>query len=60
MTYEEQKQLLVDKVIDEIQKDLAKSDFTVLDELLKFVPIANLIEYLPEEEWKQFESLLNK
>ncbi len=47
---------LIDRVIEEIRKDFAMGDLTALDELLTFVPRENLIGYLPEEEWSNFEN----
>jgi hypothetical protein len=44
---EEKKQILVDKVIEEIKKDIACGDVTALDELLKFLPTERLKAYLP-------------
>ena len=41
-------QELVDKVIEEIKKDIAQGDTTVLDELLKFTPIEYLKGSLPD------------
>jgi hypothetical protein len=35
---------------DQIAEDLSNSDFTAIEELLKFVPRENLIAYLPEEK----------
>jgi hypothetical protein len=47
---------LIDRVLVEIQRDFAMGDLTALDELLTFVPKENLIGYLPEEEWEQYEN----
>ena len=47
---------LIDRVIVEIQRDFAMGDLTALDELLSFVPRENLIGYLPEEEWEEYEN----
>ena len=49
-------QVLIDRVLVEIQRDLTMGDLTSLDELLTFVPKENLIGYLPEEEWERFEN----
>lgn len=43
------KQELIDKVLDEIKRDVEKGDVTAIDELLKFCPAKNLKAYLPEE-----------
>lgn len=49
--------ILRDDVMDEMERDFAVSDRTAIDELLTFVPVENLIEFLPEETWKKFKSL---
>jgi len=41
---------LRDEVMNQIAEDLSNSDFTAIEELLKFVPRENLIAYLPEEK----------
>lgn len=45
---------LVDEVIEQVKKDVADGDVTVIEELLKFIPIENLIQSLPEEEWAKY------
>lgn len=52
---EDRKQKLVDDVIEDLKESLASGDFTVLDELLKFVPARNLIQALPEEKWNDYQ-----
>lgn len=44
------KQELIDKVLEEIKKDVATGDVTAIDELLRFCPAKNLEAYLPEGE----------
>jgi len=40
---------LIDEVIEQIKHDINVSeDFTAIDELLRTVPVINLINYLPE------------
>jgi len=51
---EERKQKLVDDVIEDLKESLVSGDFTVLDELLKFIPSKNLIQALPEEKWGDY------
>ena len=46
---------LIDRVIKEIKSDIEYGDTTSIDELLRFLPKENLIQFLPEEEWKNFE-----
>ena len=41
---------LFSQVINQLRADIAWKDFTAIEELLKFVPRANLIAYLPEEK----------
>jgi hypothetical protein len=48
------KQEIVDAVIDDLKKGFEVGDYTVLEELLFFIPRKNLIQALPEEEWKSF------
>jgi hypothetical protein len=42
------KQEIVDEVLENIKKDVADGDLTAIEELLKFLPIENLKNYLPE------------
>jgi hypothetical protein len=48
-------QKLVDAVIEDLKKSFAFGDYTVLEELLFFIPKENLVQALPEEEWKKFK-----
>lgn len=50
----EEKQVVIDAVIEQLKKDFEQGDFTVLDELLGFIPINNLIQSLPEEQWTKY------
>ena len=50
----DEKQKVVDAVIDDLKKGFVYGDYTVLEELLSFVPITNLIHSLPEEDWEKF------
>ena len=51
------KQALVDKVIDDLKSDFESGDYTVLDELLKFIPCKNLMLSLKnEEEYRDYPS----
>lgn len=45
----DEKQVVIDAVIEQLKDDFEKGDFTVLDELLGFVPIKRLVGSLPEE-----------
>ena len=51
----ENKQRIVDAVIEDLKKSFAVGDYTVLEELLFFVKKKNLIQALPEEDWKMFK-----
>jgi hypothetical protein len=48
---------LLDVALEQIKLDVHCGDYTAIEELLKFVPIENIIQYLPEEDWKQFKHL---
>jgi hypothetical protein len=48
---------LIDAVIEEIKQDVKDGDLTVLEELLKFIPEANLLQALPEEQWKHYPKI---
>lgn len=43
---------LIDAVIEEMKKQIDVGDWTAIDELLRFVPRENLVNFLPEEDWK--------
>lgn len=45
---EDEDQALVDEVIEDIRKQFQEGDITVLDELLKFIPVKYLKGSLPE------------
>lgn len=51
------KQLLIERVIDNIKRDIEYGDVEAIEELLRFCPTTNLINYLPEEDWEDFEQL---
>jgi hypothetical protein len=46
---EDKKVSVIDKVIAQIKTDLEGGDVSALAEMLCFLPIENLIAYLPEE-----------
>ncbi len=52
----EEKQRLIDDVIEHLKKDFEFGDFTVLDGLLGVVPTEHLIQSLPEEEWVKYNN----
>jgi hypothetical protein len=41
-------QTTIDKVVAQLQQDIASGDLTAIEELLRFVPEQNLLAYLPE------------
>ena len=41
----------------QIELDVHCGEMEAIEELLTFCPVENLIEYLPEEDWKQFKHL---
>ena len=47
---------LIDMVLEHIVCHVNDGDLTAIEELLKFCPRENLIAFLPEELWEQFES----
>ena len=53
-TPEEFKSRLVDTVIEELKEQFAYNDYTVLEDLLKFIPNKNLVFSLDEDDWKNF------
>ena len=44
-----EREVLLDQVLDQIQKDVAAGDFTAIYELLMELPNNTLLAYLPEE-----------
>ena len=49
---------LIEDVVDEIDRDIVHKEVEALEELLRFCPIENLINYLPEEKHEQYKKLL--
>jgi len=45
---------LIERVVEEINSDLFNGDTEAIEELLTFVPKENLVQYLPEEEWRKY------
>jgi hypothetical protein len=54
------KKELIDAVVEAIKIDLECCYTEAIEELLTFLPIENLIEFLPEELWKNYQHLINK
>jgi hypothetical protein len=52
------KQDLVNRLIEVLKEDIDAGDVTVLDEILMQCPNTLLINSLPEEEWKNYTSLI--
>ena len=57
MKNQKSKEELIETVLQQIVVDVHCGDSEAIEELLGFLPIVNLIEYLPEEDWKQFKHL---
>lgn len=51
------KQDLIEKVVEQVKEDIHCGYYESLEGLLAFLSADNLIEYLPEEDWKQFKHL---
>jgi hypothetical protein len=47
---------LIDRVIELIKEDIAYGDLTSIEGLLENVPENVLIDFLPEEEWVDYEN----
>ena len=45
---------LVTRVLEGIRSAFEMGDIEAVDELLRFCPRENLIQYLPEEEWQDW------
>jgi hypothetical protein len=48
---------LIETVLKQIELDIHCGEVEAIEELLNFLPNVNLIEYLPEEDWKKFKHL---
>ena len=46
---------LVEAVIEEIQYQIERGDWTAIDELLRFVPHENLVNFLSDEQQERFK-----
>lgn len=53
-------QVLVDAVIEELKKDFNTGDYTVIEEILFYVPKNILLHSLSEERWKEFNYNVSK
>jgi len=51
------KEDLIETVMEQIKVDVHCGELEAIEELLSFLSNVNLIEYLPEEDWKQFKHL---
>jgi len=51
------KEDLIETVIKQLEFDIHCHDLEAIEELLSFLPNVNLIDYLPEEDHKQFKHL---
>lgn len=48
-------QELIERVVRQIREDFEMEYVEAIEELLRFLPTQNLIEYLPEEEWEKYQ-----
>ena len=48
---------LIDDCIEEIKENIRLNDLTAMDELLRYIPIKNLIQFLNEDKWSKYKSL---
>jgi hypothetical protein len=51
------KQDLIETVLEQIKVDIDCHEYEAIEELIRFIPIENLIAYLPAEDWKKFKHL---
>lgn len=51
------KEDLIDTVYDQIMDDIKIGYGEAIEELITFLPVVNLIEYLPEKRWEEFKHL---
>lgn len=51
------KQDLIEKVVEQIKEDVHCGYYESLEGLLRLIASEDLIEYLPEEDWKPFKHL---
>lgn len=51
------KETLIETVLQQIVMDVHLGDSEAIEELITFLPVVNLIEYLPEELWGEFKHL---
>jgi len=58
MAFEDLFNELIEDVVDQIDSDIVHKDVEALEELLRFCPIENLVNYLPEEKHEQYKKLL--
>jgi hypothetical protein len=51
---------LVKVVVDQIKEDINEEYVEAIEELLSFCPKQNLIHYLPEEVWEEYNHLIKE
>jgi len=54
------KEDLIEIVRDQIILDVHWGDYEAIEELLSFCPKQNLIHYLPEEVWEEYNHLIKE
>jgi hypothetical protein len=52
------KQDLIDTVVNQMRQDVHYGDYSAVEGLLALSPAENLIAYLPEKDWKEFNHLV--
>lgn len=57
---EKLKKKLIDQLGEQIRIDAINGDITVLDELLYYVPVFNLLQATNEGMWKKYKDLLTE
>jgi hypothetical protein len=48
---------LIETVVLQIRQDVHCGEYEALTIMLEFLPVENLIDYLPEGDWKKFKHL---
>lgn len=51
------KQDLIETVYKQIELDIHCGEVEAIEKLLTFLPVVNLLDFLTEEDWKQFKHL---
>ena len=57
MPNQKNKQELIEKVVEQVSEDIHFHEHEALEELLGFIPVENLIYYLPKDDWAAFKKI---